>query len=198
MFCIVDPVDILNPENLDNDDSKQRDQALGSVRRILEEIPKEERQIYHISLLILFAIAFKIEIDIIVLSNGSTYIEPTRKDKNESVLDLENEHRIVLPIFKYLQKFISKEKYFKMLSSFRLINEGEQYLLRQVRDGNYSSIKIKFGKGKMELFEMTKNTKIDNAVRLNEILLKRGYQNIELITQDGVISYAAITNKKKI
>ena len=197
IFYKVDPVDVLTNNGFDNSMSLEKEQAINGIRAFFEQFPKEQRLISHIGILLFFVIGLKKETDIIVLMDGSAYIEPTRKGLNASAFDLENETRITLPVFKYLKKFISKEKYFEMLSSFRLINEREQYLLRQVRDGNYSSMKIKFGKGKIELIELTTEKKIDNAARFNDILLKGGYQSIELKTQDGTISYSAITTKKK-
>jgi hypothetical protein len=158
---------------------------------------KSERKTTMINVIFFLAVGQKMEVNINVLLDGDIAIEAAKKDLIDESPNLDSELRIVLPLFKYLKNFISQQKYLDSLSDYRLINEREQYLLKQVREGNYTSMKIKFNEGTIERIEMTKEKKMDNATRLSDIMLKGGYQLITLNTQDGIISYATVTDKKK-
>jgi DNA-binding transcriptional MerR regulator len=211
IFAKVDPVDVVKlilkdydyntikekQKGTIDDETKGQIDAKNSLIKALEQIPKANRLTSSLSVLILFAVAQKMEISVHVFQDGSFVGEASRKEVYDPAINTESKLRIVLPLFNYLQKFLSKEKYLGILNEYMLINEREQFLLEQVREGKYTSMKITFKQGEIELIEMTREKKLENAARLDEILLKGGYQSLELKTQEGTITYSTLTDKKK-
>jgi hypothetical protein len=71
------------------------------------------------------------------------------------------------------------------------------FILEHVRNGHYKEIKIRFSKKDSITLELTEEFKADHAARIQDIILKRGYQDIELKTINGVIKYSTRKTSKQ-
>jgi len=78
-----------------------------------------------------------------------------------------------------------------------ILTEEESLVLNAIRQDDLKSVVIKFDNDKkMNLLEEVRESKIDKAARLAELIMAKGYQDITIKTQDGQIVYCE--NKKKI
>jgi len=75
------------------------------------------------------------------------------------------------------------------------LSNKEFSLLKEVRFGNYESIKVRFSDNKINLLELTKSPKTEK--RIGKILRESKYQDIELQQLDGKIVQISQTIKKK-
>jgi hypothetical protein len=77
-----------------------------------------------------------------------------------------------------------------------LLTDEETLVLNTIRQDDLKSVIIQFDKHqKMSLLEEVKERKIDKGIRLAELILSKGYQDITIKTQDGEIVYCE--NKRK-
>lgn len=77
-----------------------------------------------------------------------------------------------------------------------LLTDEETLILNTIRQDDLKSVIIHFDKrNKMNLLEEVKERKIDKGIRLAELVLSKGYQDITIKTQDGEIVYCE--NKRK-
>ncbi len=90
------------------------------------------------------------------------------------------------------------KKYKSFYLDFKLLDEQELLILEHVRSGKYKEITVTLSKGDAITLELTEELKIDNAKRLQEILLKGAYQDLQVITREGEIKYSKIKTKKQI
>lgn len=87
----------------------------------------------------------------------------------------------------------------KLHFSFSLINAKEMRILEALRDKDVKSVSVRFPKADGEMtFEVTRELKLDMAVRLGEALRTKGYADLTVKTQNGVIAYSEITEKTKL
>jgi DNA-binding transcriptional MerR regulator len=105
---------------------------------------------------------------------------------------------ICISMMKFLQKFISSNKHIPFLTESQILNDNELYILSLIREGKAKSITINFAGDKPSMIEVKKDVKTFAETRLTEILLKRGYQEINIKTQDGNIAVSCVTTKKKL
>ncbi len=168
------------------------------IKQNSDEIPDFYLKTTTINLIILTVLVAKFDLRIIITNNGSVTTERINT-AGQVPRTLENaQPHIVLPIFLYLFRFLSIEKYKSFYLDFKLLDEQELLILEHVRSGRYKDITITFSEGDTIVLELTEELKIDNTKRLEEILLKGAYQDLQINTQKGEISYSKIKTKKKI
>ncbi|GEM_PF-3561310 len=78
-----------------------------------------------------------------------------------------------------------------------LFSESEWRLLLEIREGNAKEIKITLNNGEVKFLEIYQDVMFDTSVRLSEILMKKGYQELEVKTVKGEVVNARITDKIK-
>ena len=78
-----------------------------------------------------------------------------------------------------------------------LFSESEWRLLLEMREGNAKEIKITLNNGEVKFLEIYQDVMFDTSVRLSEILMKKGYQELEVKTVKGEVVNARITDKIK-
>ncbi len=80
-----------------------------------------------------------------------------------------------------------------------VITDQEANILTALREDELVSVVIRFDKNnRIDLMEIKKMQKMDPQTRLCEIMLKGGYQNIEIKTQHGKIVHCENTRKIKL
>ncbi len=204
--------DIMSLSSLMDKESLNLLKKHGYNTEILEEFLKHKQDIeYHIDevpdfvkfptaldSIILGVLQQKLDFRLIISMNGDVEAEVANSlGQVEKTISNAKPH-VVLTLFHYLYRFLSNKKYSELYVSYKLLDQQEMAILDHVRKGQYKEIKIKFNKKDSILLELTEERKIDNAARLQDILLKGGYQDIQLKTQKGVITYTTIKTKKQI
>jgi hypothetical protein len=80
-----------------------------------------------------------------------------------------------------------------------VLSEKEWKLIELVRSSSPKSIKVHFDDSSgITMVEITRKKKVSIEARLTEIIVKGGYERIELITQDGKPVYFESTEKIKL
>ena len=133
----------------------------------------------------------------IISNNGETVpiIEKQILDNSIVLEFMGKETYISIPLFKLMLDFIVDEKNYDFISKSLILNESELKIIMKFRKDNYDLMTIHFKNGKPIFIESKKNEKISKEIRLEELILKRGYEKIEITTQDGNITYSPRTTK---
>ncbi len=108
---------------------------------------------------------------------------------------LDKQSYITIPVYKLILNFIEDEKNFKFIPRTEIFNKTELQILENIRSGDFKTLTIHFKNEKPVMIVAEKPVKIEKEARLSEILLKRGYEKIEVVTQNGKLSYSTITEK---
>lgn len=133
----------------------------------------------------------------IIFNQGETYpfIEKYIKDNTKFMELFEKETYITIPLFKLMSDFIEDDRNYDFISKSLILNDNELKILILLRNEKFDSMTIHFKNGTPFLVEPKKNIKLSKEIRLEDIILKRGYEKIEIITQDGNITYSPKTTK---
>ncbi len=110
----------------------------------------------------------------------------------------DSESYISISLFKFLKSFILKKENQEFVRNNNFLNENELYILSLIREGKAHAITIRFEGQKPTHIEITSKKKIYAESRISEILLKHGYQDITIKTQDGNIAFSNVTIKKRL
>jgi len=78
-----------------------------------------------------------------------------------------------------------------------LVSPQEWQLIEACRKEGLKSITVHFKDGRLQKLESTRRKKIVLEARLTELLLKGGYENLTISTENGQIVYAEQTTKKR-
>lgn len=161
-------------------------------------IPTWFRRSTILTKVILWVIYKNYEINVIVNRAGEVFIQMMNQ-QGQFPKDVYNETpHIVLPLFNYVSRFISQEKYNELVKTFAILNERELLILNLVREGKYKEITVKFKKNDQITLEMVEEIKKENAKRIGDILIQKGYQKLELKSYDGEITYSTLRSVKDI
>ncbi|MGA1976351.1 MAG: hypothetical protein ABSG89_00690 [Bacteroidales bacterium] len=91
---------------------------------------------------------------------------------------------------------IEKDLIINNTKRLALLTDEETIVLKTIRQDDLKSVIIRFDKDKkMNLLEEVREIKIDGAIRLTELIMAKGYQDITIKTQNGEIVYCE--NKRK-
>jgi len=105
---------------------------------------------------------------------------------------------ICISLMKFFKKIVLDKKHLDFVRDSGILNDNEQYILSLIREGKAKAITIRFEAQKATMIEVTKEKKIKAEARVSEILLGKGYQDIQIKTQDGDIVFTNVTTKKKL
>jgi DNA-binding transcriptional MerR regulator len=104
---------------------------------------------------------------------------------------------VSISISEILRDFIvEKDIDFNNKKRLAILTQEESMVLNAIRQDDLKSVIVKFDKNKkISFLEEVRESKIDKAARLVELILAKGYQDITIKTQNGEIVYCE--NKKK-
>jgi hypothetical protein len=94
-----------------------------------------------------------------------------------------------------MSQFINNSNNNEFTLKYHLLNDYELQILSLVQLNKFDSIKILFKNGEPFILEATENIKVSKDARISDILLKKGYQSIEIKTEEGQIQYSPKTTK---
>jgi len=147
---------------------------------------------------ILAIIVFKLDLKLVITIEGQVSFDLTNSVGQVGKTIYNSQPHIVLPLYNYLYHFLSNKKYKKFYVMYKLLNDQELLILDQVRNGLYKEIKIIMKNGDTIRMELTEKVKVENATRVQEMLLKGKYQNLNIISELGEVSYSTRTTKIKL
>ncbi|MDP1801733.1 MAG: hypothetical protein Q8L81_10295 [Bacteroidota bacterium] len=157
----------------------------------------QSKKVSQLYWLIMLSLKKREGINIIVFDNGAaTGINQNEPPDEEIALYLAKNTHITVPLFKLLLNFIDDKENFDFLSKAKILNDEELKILLLLSTGNFLTMTIHFKNAKPFVMETKEKSKVSKEARLSEILLTKGYQKIEVTTQDGEITYSPITTKR--
>jgi hypothetical protein len=100
-------------------------------------------------------------------------------------------------IIKDLIKFLGEDE---CSSSHNILTKKEAQVLTHLRVGDASSIEIIFDKekGDIETIKVTKKSSVSNFSRIQDLILRNGYQDITIKTQNGKVAHCESITKYKL
>lgn len=112
-------------------------------------------------------------------------------------INIINRSFVSISITEILRDYIiDKELVNSYKKRLALLTEEEAIVLNTIRQDDLKSVIIKFDTdNKLNFLEEVKESKVDKAARLAELIMAKGYQDITIKTQNGNIVYCE--NKKK-
>jgi len=117
---------------------------------------------------------------------------------HSDIKEITNDCLIVLPIKKYLKAFLVNPENVEFISRTKLLNDNEIHIMSLIRDGKAKSIKVKLSDGKPVMLEIEHEKKLQCEARLAEILIKEGYEELVVKTNEGIITYAKSVSTMKL
>ncbi len=163
-----------------------------------EEIPETFSKPFVLNLVILSSIMNKQDIRVLITKNGDVSFDVPNTAGQIERNNTNLQPHIVLPLFNYLIRFLSTEKYSQLYVAYKLLDDQEKLILERVRSGRYKDIKILFNRRNSLTLELTEEFKADNTARLQEILVKGAYQELQVKTVAGMIRYSTLKTKEQI
>jgi hypothetical protein len=159
-----------------------------------------KKQIPFLSLFVMDCIKNREDVKIYVSKNGQTvpYSLSMHALYQGIETHLNGDSFIVIPLISLLKEFVEEERYFNFSSRAKILSDSEQQILELIRNGKAKSITISFKNDQPELIEVKKYKNVMKETRLSEIILKKGYEKIEVTTESGNIAYTTVTTKYKL
>jgi len=187
-------------------DEQSKKQFIETMRQDLDDTEKQAEPVYTniLNLLINQFVLYREEVKLMIDVNGRV-IPVFESDKDnllyEKLMDdagFDRESFMTISMLKFFRRFILNREYFQFVKENRILNENETHILSLLREGMAKSITIRFRDQKPYLIEVTREKKIHAEARLSEILIRGGYQDISMKTENGNIVITNVTSKIKL
>ncbi|HBG69195.1 MAG: hypothetical protein A2W93_07645 [Bacteroidetes bacterium GWF2_43_63] len=187
-------------------DEQSKKQFIETMRQYLDDKEKQKEPVYTniLNIIINEFILYREEVKLLIDVNG-TVIPVIESEKDSPVYEklmddtgFDRESYITISLLKFFRKFILNKNYFEFVRDNRILNEHETHILALLREGMAKTITIRFKDQKPYLIEVTREKKIHAEARLSEILIRGGYQDISMKTENGNIVITNITSKIKL
>ena len=163
-----------------------------------EKIPAQYRYISAFAILLFIVISERKNLILIITNSGGVALEEINKQGQATGSFHTRQAHIQIPLFNYFLSFMSVDKYIGLFVDYQLLDDKEMFILNQVREGKYDEITINFKDSEAVRMKCTKELRPDSDARLREIFMKGGYQDLEIKSRDGKISYAKLSTHKKL
>jgi DNA-binding transcriptional MerR regulator len=148
-----------------------------------------------LSLFIVEAIAKRKSVSFLVNRDGEFYPfsfdDFNELSKDDSFLKFIEKTYISISITQIIKRFISNFDLKLSTNKLMLLNDREAQVIKLLQDGEMESLTVHLDENNtIQLIEAKESyNKLDKESRLLDLILKDGYQTIELKTQDGRIVY---------
>lgn len=125
------------------------------------------------------------------------YDESVITNQIDLITETSKETHLSVSLNSILSKFLDSNNNLDQ-SKTMILSEDEYALLKIIRNRSKSviSINITIKENKFERIDIESTKKVEVEARLMEYIIKGGYQTIEIVTQDGLIT--SFKNKQKI
>ena len=123
--------------------------------------------------------------------------ESVKKDQIDLIIETTKKTHLSVSLNSILSKFLDSDNNIDQ-SKTMILSEDEYALLKIIRNRPKSviSINIIIKENKFERIDIESTKKVEVEARLMEYIIKGGYQTIEIVTQNGLIT--SFKNKEKI
>jgi hypothetical protein len=194
---IIQPVKSINAES-----EEEKTRIIQDTKRDLRNIERSKEPIYFNWLegLIKSFLIYRTDVKIMIDPSGKVALDFGDTDK--SIIEaqmkedgFDSESYIVISLMKFFKKFISEQKHINYIKRKKILNENEIFILNQIREGRTKEIILKFTDKKPTILEVAKGKNEDIESQISELMLSRKYQEISVITEDGIIAVSAIKTK---
>lgn len=135
---------------------------------------------------IIQTIMLKEDMNIYINKEGQCYVLPVSNIHNPSY------SYITISLMRMLIEFISDIRNLENAQGVGLISEKEKEILNIIRRGEYRELLISFKDREPIKIIGSKEITVEKGHRLEELIVKGGYQNIQVKTRKGEIVYAKI------
>lgn len=174
------------------------------VKKIIAALPANLMSMNQLDGLILFCLMVKEPLSFMLNDESEVFIyspvflRHTELDQTELVKMLAGSY-VSISLTEVLAESLSMVNIETINGELRVITEGEARVLSALREDGITSVVVRFdGNHEMNLLEVTKEQKVVKEARLLELILKHGYQNIEVKTENGSVVRCENTRKVKL
>jgi hypothetical protein len=142
-----------------------------------------------------YKILFNLEGQYVILKDGSM-----DNPMNDSIAEIQSQSHFSLNINEIIGELLGKMDLNTAFSSYQMISKSEMEILKLLRDDDAKSIEIKMNPqtNKPEKIEIKKIIKPGLKTRLDQIVMKNGYQEIIVKSQNGKIFHCENKIKQKL
>lgn len=209
----IDPMDVINGPIVQN-----MLKGLGAEQRakfesilsdpktrndFIAELPMDSNGLNQLDIVVLIALVTKRPVSLLIYTSGDAIIlSPLFFDTEQGAQllnDIINNSCVNINVTHILAQALTLAPLEKVSEKLKLITENEALILTALKEGNLKSVKIRFdNKSEMEILEITQSEKVDKSVRLMEMMLQNGYQDISVKTANGKIVQYENTRKLKL
>lgn len=138
------------------------------------------------------------DIKLIVLTDGSAFFHDSidSADSFENIID--GKQVIVLQLREYLIDIISDYRHVSFLTRYGSLKEEEAEVLDIIRDKEVKYLKVNLKDGKPEKVTISKNSNTNANQKLSSYLIKGGYEDILIKTNESKITYSTKSENKRL
>lgn len=142
-----------------------------------------------------YKILFNLEGQYVILKDGSI-----DNPMNDSIAEIQSQSHFSLNINEIIGELLGKMDLNTAFSSYQMISKSEMEILKLLRNDDAKSIEIKMNPqtSKPEKIEIKKIIKPGLKTRLDQIIMKNGYQEIIVKSQNGKIFHCENKIKQKL
>lgn len=149
---------------------------------------------------IMILLSTKENIDWVFFNEGKAiYIHDDPSKNSQQLINYcKNTPHLRIPLMSLIVQFIEDKSKLEYVEKYALLSPKEMEILRHIRNGDFETITIQLRNNEPIRIEGTRKIKIDDSARISELLAKKAYEKIEMVTQEGTITYATKTSKTKL
>ena len=154
----------------------------------------------HLDNTLMILLSTKENIDWVFFNEGTAVFvhEDPSNNSQQLITLLKNTPHLRIPLMTLIVQFIEDKSKVEYLAKYSILSAKEMEILRHIRRGDFETITIQLRNNEPIRIEGTRKIKIDDSARISEILAKKAYEKIEMVTQEGTITYATKTSKTKL
>jgi DNA-binding transcriptional MerR regulator len=175
-----------------------------TVKKMLAAIPFDMSKLTSLDAFVLFSLVIRKPLSMLLDHSGSgtlfspvMFEEPSiRQDDFYSMLA---KTHVSISITEAVAASLAIAPIDKVTEDLSFLSPAEVEVLSSLRKEGVASVKVRMdNNGEMDLLEVTSREKVDKSIRLMEMMLSGGYQDIVVKTQDGKVIHCENTVKVKL
>ena len=190
---------------------EELDELIPEASNLIEKHKSEvlhmfRNKITHLELLIYNAISYNQNISLQFFNDGeggfsflskAIYDESVKTDQIDLIIETTKKTHLNVSLNSILSKFLDSDNNLDQNKTM-ILSQDEYELLKILRNKPKSviGINITIKENKFERIDIESTKKVEIEARLMEFIRNGGYQNIEIVTQNGLIT--SFKNKEKI
>ena len=134
---------------------------------------------------------------VVLFCEGRILSDKIYNEKLTEILSKTHLNIALFDIIKDLIKFLGEDE---CSASHNILSKDEAEVLKHLRQDDVSRIEIIFDKvkGDIETIKVTKKSSVTNFSRIQDLILRNGYQDITIKTQNGIVAHCESTTKYKL